>query len=303
MRSRRSPLSPRTSPGRPPSWSTPMTPNGASALRSRWPAGCGCRAGGRAAGLRRPSRAGPAGAQRCSMTPDCRTPGFSPAAAWTNSRSPPGRRPGPDRRLRRGHQDGRVRRRALPRQRLQAGGLRGPAGDEAIARQDHEPGAKQVFRGPAGDVLALRDEPAPPGYQPLLVPVMRGGQRLTGPEPLRAPSAGARATWPGCRRRPGALRAPAPVPVQVSPQLEKTRDQMMHDLMQRAASDQAAQCHLSATVRIRRRSATAPSGWSARFMRSAAASHRQPRSPSRRQNRAPGDVNVRPMLWRINGSR
>jgi nicotinate phosphoribosyltransferase len=26
------------------------------------------------------------------------------------------------------------------------------------------PGAKQVYRGPDGDVLALRDEPAPPGH-------------------------------------------------------------------------------------------------------------------------------------------
>ena len=49
-----------------------------------------------------------------------------------------------------------------------------------------EPGAKQVYRGPAGDVLALRDEPAPPGHEPLLVPVMRGGQRLAGLEPLQA---------------------------------------------------------------------------------------------------------------------
>ena len=40
------------------------------------------------------------------------------------------------------------------------------------------PGAKQVYRGPGGDVLALRDEPAPPGHQPLLVPVMRGGRGL-----------------------------------------------------------------------------------------------------------------------------
>ena len=40
------------------------------------------------------------------------------------------------------------------------------------------PGRKQVFRGPAGDVLGLRDEPAPAGSEPLLVPVMRGGRRV-----------------------------------------------------------------------------------------------------------------------------
>jgi nicotinate phosphoribosyltransferase len=43
-----------------------------------------------------------------------------------------------------------------------------------------EPGRKQVFRGPAGDVVGLRDEPAPAGAEPMLVPVMREGSR-TGP--------------------------------------------------------------------------------------------------------------------------
>ena len=46
------------------------------------------------------------------------------------------------------------------------------------------PGAKQVYRGPDGDVIALRDEPPRPDGEPLLVPVMRGGQRLNGHEPL-----------------------------------------------------------------------------------------------------------------------
>jgi nicotinate phosphoribosyltransferase len=43
-----------------------------------------------------------------------------------------------------------------------------------------EPGRKQVFRGPSGDVIGLRDEPLPEGHEPLLVPVMGGGER-TGP--------------------------------------------------------------------------------------------------------------------------
>ena len=149
------------------------------------------------------------------------------------------------------------------------------------------PGAKQVHRGPGGDVLTLRGEPAPPGHQPLLIPVMRGGRRVTGPEPVAAAQqrcAAGLAWLPPAAR---ALRAPTPVPVQVSPQLEKLREQMVHDLMPRAASDQAAQSHLSATVRIRRRSATAPSGWSARFLRSAAASHRPRTHPVRRHNAPP----------------
>lgn len=47
------------------------------------------------------------------------------------------------------------------------------------------PGAKQVFRRPEGDVLALRDEPAPPGAEPLLEVVMRNGRRVGPPDSLR----------------------------------------------------------------------------------------------------------------------
>jgi nicotinate phosphoribosyltransferase len=39
------------------------------------------------------------------------------------------------------------------------------------------PGPKQVFRAPDGDVIGLREEPAPPRSEPLLVPVMHNGQR------------------------------------------------------------------------------------------------------------------------------
>lgn len=50
------------------------------------------------------------------------------------------------------------------------------------------PAAKQVWRnttqpGPA-DVLALREEPAPPAAEPLLVPVVRSGRRTAAPEPV-----------------------------------------------------------------------------------------------------------------------
>jgi nicotinate phosphoribosyltransferase len=41
------------------------------------------------------------------------------------------------------------------------------------------PGRKQVFRGPDGDTIGLREESLP-GHEPLLVPVMKGGER-TGP--------------------------------------------------------------------------------------------------------------------------
>jgi nicotinate phosphoribosyltransferase len=42
------------------------------------------------------------------------------------------------------------------------------------------PGPKQVYRGPEGDTIGLRDEEPPDDREPLLVPVMLGGQR-TGP--------------------------------------------------------------------------------------------------------------------------
>ncbi|HZD79126.1 MAG TPA: nicotinate phosphoribosyltransferase [Actinomycetota bacterium] len=43
-----------------------------------------------------------------------------------------------------------------------------------------EPGRKQVYRTAQRDLVALRDEPPPPGAEPLLVPVMLEGHR-TGP--------------------------------------------------------------------------------------------------------------------------
>jgi nicotinate phosphoribosyltransferase len=54
------------------------------------------------------------------------------------------------------------------------------------------PGAHQVhrFHGGGGaierDVVALADEPLPPGAEPLLVPVLRGGARVAPAEPLDA---------------------------------------------------------------------------------------------------------------------
>jgi len=43
-----------------------------------------------------------------------------------------------------------------------------------------EPGRKQVFRGEDGDLVGLREEPVAADHEPLLVPVMLGGER-TGP--------------------------------------------------------------------------------------------------------------------------
>ena len=98
------------------------------------------------------------------------------------------------------------------------------------------PGAKQVYRGPAGDVLGLRQEPGPPGHQPLLVPVMRGGRRLGRPEPLaetRRRCAASLAWLPAAART---LRGAKPVPVTVSPALAALRRRLARDLRRRSAA-------------------------------------------------------------------
>lgn len=75
------------------------------------------------------------------------------------------------------------------------------------------PGAKQVFRGPEGDTVALRDETAPEGAEPLLRPVMLGGQRTSGPE--RLPTARARFEADSARLPEGARRMENPEPPEV----------------------------------------------------------------------------------------
>ena len=82
-----------------------------------------------------------------------------------------------------------------------------------------EPGAKQVYRGQAGDVLALSGESAPPGHEPLLVPVMRGGPRLAAREPLQAAQRRCAADLAWLPPEAKALRVATAVRVTVSPQL------------------------------------------------------------------------------------
>ena len=97
------------------------------------------------------------------------------------------------------------------------------------------PGAKQVYRGPGGDVLALRDEPAPPEHEPLLVPVMRGGRRLGAAEPLAAARQRCRADLAWLPPTARALRDPEPVPVRISERLRALQDQVTRDLRRRTA--------------------------------------------------------------------
>jgi nicotinate phosphoribosyltransferase len=107
------------------------------------------------------------------------------------------------------------------------------------------PGAKQVYRGPDGDVLALRDEPPPPGHEPLLVPVMRDGRRLGGSEPLAAVQQRCRAGLAWLPPAARALRDPAPVPVRISEQLTTLQEQVASDLKRRIATPSVA----STTIR------------------------------------------------------
>ena len=104
-----------------------------------------------------------------------------------------------------------------------------------------QPGAKQVYRGPGGDVLALRGEPAPPGCEPLLAPVMRHGRRLAPAEPLTAARQRCAddLSWlpPSAR----ALRSPSPVPVTVSPRLTVLRESLAEELTRRLAGHPPAQ--------------------------------------------------------------
>lgn len=94
------------------------------------------------------------------------------------------------------------------------------------------PGAKQVHRGPRGDIVSLRDEPAPPGTEPLLVPVMRGGRTIVS-EPLSAIRdrlTGELASLPGQVTR---LRAPETGAVRLSDGLRRARDRLREELISR----------------------------------------------------------------------
>ncbi|MDA3625151.1 nicotinate phosphoribosyltransferase [Saccharopolyspora oryzae] len=94
------------------------------------------------------------------------------------------------------------------------------------------PAAKQVYRGETGqpDLLALRAEDPPAGREPLLVPVMRGGERMGETEPVSA----ARGRFErDLRWLPEAARSltdPAPVEVRWSPALVRLAGEVQGSL-------------------------------------------------------------------------
>ena len=103
-----------------------------------------------------------------------------------------------------------------------------------------EPGAKQLFRFRDGacftaDTVGLRSEDPPPGAEPLLEPVMRGGRRL-GP---RGSLSDVRARFEAdlrCLPEPTkAIRRPVPLVAETSTSLTELTERVRRDL-----SDQAA---------------------------------------------------------------
>jgi nicotinate phosphoribosyltransferase len=92
------------------------------------------------------------------------------------------------------------------------------------------PGAKQVYRGDSGDVIALREEPPPPGHRELLRPVMLGGARTGPPEPLATARERCATSLAALPASALLLRGPVPWPVTVSPVLGALRDQLATEL-------------------------------------------------------------------------
>lgn len=97
------------------------------------------------------------------------------------------------------------------------------------------PGAKQVYRGDRGDLVALRDEPAPAGMEPLLVPVMESGRRVAPAEPLAAARDRRAADVAALPDRIARLRNPETGGVAFSPELRRRRDRLREELASRAA--------------------------------------------------------------------
>jgi len=92
------------------------------------------------------------------------------------------------------------------------------------------PGAKQVHRGDSGDIIALRDEPPPPGRRELLRPVMLGGARTGPQESLAAARERCATSLAALPASALSLRDASPVPVAISPALGALRDRLASEL-------------------------------------------------------------------------
>ncbi|MGH9089614.1 MAG: nicotinate phosphoribosyltransferase [Acidimicrobiales bacterium] len=114
-------------------------------------------------------------------------------------------------------------------------------GGRAVAKlstgKAHLPGAKQVWRRPPDpDLITMRDENAPPGAEPLLLPAMQDGRR-TRPRTTIAAARGRlvadRAALPTAAL---GLRRPTPPSVAVSARLQSAQDELGARAGRRAAA-------------------------------------------------------------------
>ena len=91
------------------------------------------------------------------------------------------------------------------------------------------PGAKQAYRGASNvdaDLVALREEPAPPGREPLLVPVMAHGRQLDVPTTVAAARERFERDLAALPRAALDLRATRPPSVCFSPRLQALADEL-----------------------------------------------------------------------------
>ena len=98
------------------------------------------------------------------------------------------------------------------------------------AGKESMPGEKQLFRRRdaagrwSGDVIGLRDEPPPPGAEPVMQEVMAGGQRTAAATPLDELRRRCAEEFAALEAGYKALHQPPPYPVSLSPQLQRLAD-------------------------------------------------------------------------------
>jgi nicotinate phosphoribosyltransferase len=109
-------------------------------------------------------------------------------------------------------------------------------GDRPVLKLSPEtataPSAKQVFRAPDAhrELVGLREEPAPKGHEPLLVPVMAAGRRSGPGGGVEAARARFQADLAWLPEQARAIHEPRAVPVAFSEQAERLHEQARQDV-------------------------------------------------------------------------